>query len=159
MNLARAGILAVALATEAAAGATNVPRPRRRSVRRLPSAPLRCAPPSPGASSAPTLTRAQASCAGSAPSRSALISASVWPYWSQASSSSPRKESPSETPSPEPVSAQAEGLLYYALVGAIEVGLVRAAEDALTVLRQASQPLGPMGAAWLAQQERRLDQA
>jgi hypothetical protein len=46
---------------------------------------------------------------------------------------------------PEPVSAQAERLLYYALVGAIKAGLVRTAEDALTVLRQASQPLGPMG--------------
>ena len=45
---------------------------------------------------------------------------------------------------PEPVSAQAERLLYYALVGAIEAGLVRTAEDALTVLRQASQPLGPL---------------
>jgi hypothetical protein len=59
---------------------------------------------------------------------------------------------------PEPVSAQAERLLYYALVGALEAGLVRTAEDALTVLRQASQPLGPMGADWFAQQERRLDQ-
>jgi hypothetical protein len=58
---------------------------------------------------------------------------------------------------PEPVSAQAERLLYYALVGAVEAGLVRTAEDALTGLRQASQPLGPMGAEWLAQQERRLD--
>ena len=47
---------------------------------------------------------------------------------------------------PEPVSAQAERLLYYALVGALEAGLVRTAEDALTVLRRASQPLGPMGA-------------
>jgi hypothetical protein len=47
---------------------------------------------------------------------------------------------------PEPVSAQAERLLYYALVGALEAGLVRTAEDTLTVLRQASQPLGPMGA-------------
>ena len=37
---------------------------------------------------------------------------------------------------PEPVSAQAERLLYYALVGAIEAGLVRTAEDALTVLRE-----------------------
>src|SRR5688572_13553260 len=60
---------------------------------------------------------------------------------------------------PEPVSAQAERLLYFALVGALEAGLVRTAEDALTVLRQASQPLGPMGAEWLAQQERRLDKA
>jgi len=58
---------------------------------------------------------------------------------------------------PEPVSAQAERLLYFALVGAIEAGLVRTAEDALTVLRQASQPLGPMGAEWLAQQERGLE--
>jgi hypothetical protein len=51
---------------------------------------------------------------------------------------------------------QAERLLYYALVGALEAGLVRTAEDALTVLRQASQPLGPMGAEWLARQERDL---
>ena len=58
---------------------------------------------------------------------------------------------------PEPVSAQAERLLYYALVGAIEAGLVRTAEDVLTVLRQASQPLGPMGAEWLKRQERRLE--
>jgi hypothetical protein len=61
-------------------------------------------------------------------------------------------------PGPEPVSAEAERLLYYALVGALEAGLIRTAEDALTVLRQASAPLGPMGADWLAQQERRLDQ-
>ena len=57
---------------------------------------------------------------------------------------------------PEPVSAQAERLLYFALVGALEAGLVRTAEDALTVLRQASQPLGPMGAEWLKRQERDL---
>jgi hypothetical protein len=56
----------------------------------------------------------------------------------------------------ESVSAQAERLLYYALVGALEAGLVRTAEDALTVLRQASAPLGPMGAEWLARQEREL---
>ena len=56
----------------------------------------------------------------------------------------------------EPVSAQAERLLYYALVGALEAGLVRTAEDALTVLRQASQPLGPMGAEWLQRQEQDL---
>ena len=55
---------------------------------------------------------------------------------------------------PEPVSAHAEPLLYFALVGALEAGLVPTAEDALTVLRQASQPLGPMGAEWLARQER-----
>ena len=46
---------------------------------------------------------------------------------------------------PESVGAQAERLLYFALVGALEVGLVRTAEDVLTVLRQASAPLGPMG--------------
>jgi hypothetical protein len=56
----------------------------------------------------------------------------------------------------ESMSVQAERLLYYALVGAIEAGLVRTAEDALTVLRQASQPLGPMGAEWLRRQERDL---
>ena len=33
---------------------------------------------------------------------------------------------------PEPVSAQPERLLYFALVGALEAGLVRTAEDALT---------------------------
>jgi hypothetical protein len=54
------------------------------------------------------------------------------------------------------MSAQAERLLYYALVGALEAGLVRTAEDALTVPRQASQPLGPMGAEWLQRQERDL---
>ena len=60
-------------------------------------------------------------------------------------------------PDPEPVSAQAERLLYFALVGALEAGLVRTAEDALTVLRQASQPLGPMGGDWLQRQERGLE--
>ena len=59
----------------------------------------------------------------------------------------------------EPVSAQAERLLDCAWVGAIEAGLVRTAKDALTVLRQGSQPLRAMGAEWLAQPERRLDQA
>ena len=54
-------------------------------------------------------------------------------------------------------SAQPERLLHYALVGALEAGLVRTAEDALTALRQASQPLGPMGAGWLERQERRLE--
>ena len=56
----------------------------------------------------------------------------------------------------ESMSVKAERLLYCALVGALEAGLVRTAEDALTVLRQASQPLGPMGAEWLEQQEREL---
>ena len=57
----------------------------------------------------------------------------------------------------ESASAEAERLLYFALVGALESGLVRTAEDALTVLRQASQPLGPMGAEWLKRQERGLE--
>jgi len=57
---------------------------------------------------------------------------------------------------PEPVSAQAERLLYLALVSAIEAGLVGTAQDGLTVLRQASQPLGPMGAEWLKRQARGL---
>jgi hypothetical protein len=42
------------------------------------------------------------------------------------------------------------------LLGALEAGLVRTAEDALTVLRQASQPLGPMRAERLQRQEREL---
>ena len=58
--------------------------------------------------------------------------------------------------SPETPSAEAKRLLYYALAGAIEAGLVRTAEDVLKVLRQASQPLGPMGAEWLKRQEREL---
>jgi hypothetical protein len=41
-------------------------------------------------------------------------------------------------------------------MGALEAGLVRTAEDAFTVLRQASQPLGPMGEEWLKRQEREL---
>jgi hypothetical protein len=57
---------------------------------------------------------------------------------------------------PESASAQAERMLYLALLGAIEAGLVRTMQDALTVLRQASKPLGPMGADWLRLQERLL---
>jgi hypothetical protein len=45
---------------------------------------------------------------------------------------------------------------YFALVGALEAGLVRTAEDTLIVLRQESQPLGPMSAEWLKRQERDL---
>jgi hypothetical protein len=59
-------------------------------------------------------------------------------------------------PDLEPDSAQAERLLCFARVGALEAGLVRTAEGGLTVLRQASQPLGPIGAEWLARQERDL---
>jgi hypothetical protein len=57
---------------------------------------------------------------------------------------------------PESASAQVERVLYVALLGAIEAGLVRTMEDAVTVLRQASKPLGPMGDDWLKLQERLL---
>ena len=53
-------------------------------------------------------------------------------------------------------SAEAERHVYYALVGAMEEGLLQTAEHVLTVLRQAHAPLGPMGEAWLKQQERDL---
>lgn len=55
-----------------------------------------------------------------------------------------------------PISALAERLPYYDLVIAIEAGLGRMAQDALTALREASQPLGPMGEEWLRRQERDL---
>jgi hypothetical protein len=42
-------------------------------------------------------------------------------------------------------------------LGALEAGLVRAMEDAITVLRQASRPLRPMGDEWFQAQERLLD--
>ena len=38
----------------------------------------------------------------------------------------------------------------------MEEGLVQTAEHVLTVLRQASAPLGPMGEEWLKRQERGL---
>jgi hypothetical protein len=57
---------------------------------------------------------------------------------------------------PETPSAQAERHLYLALLGALEVGLVRTVEDSLAVLHHASQPLGPMGAEWLEAQKREL---
>jgi hypothetical protein len=44
--------------------------------------------------------------------------------------------------------------LLFALVGALDAGLVRTMEDAITVLRQASEPLGPMGEEWLKLRER-----
>jgi hypothetical protein len=68
----------------------------------------------------------------------------------------PKLEVPRERT--ESASAQAEGMLYLALLGAIEAGLVRTMEDAVAVLKQASAPLGPMGAEWLQAQERLLDQ-
>jgi hypothetical protein len=53
----------------------------------------------------------------------------------------------------ESPSAEAERLLYFGLVGAMEEGLVETAEHVLTVLRQAHAPLGPMGEAWLKQRD------
>ena len=54
------------------------------------------------------------------------------------------------------VSAEAERILYFALMSAIDAGLIRTMEDALKVLRHASQPLGPIGAEWLERQEQKL---
>src|SRR5262245_39475102 len=52
----------------------------------------------------------------------------------------------------ESSSAEAERILYFALMSAIDAGLMKTMEDALKVLRHASQPLGPMGAEWLERQ-------
>jgi len=57
----------------------------------------------------------------------------------------------------ESSSAEAERLLYFTLMSAIDDGLVRTLEDALKVLRHASQPLGPMGAEWLERLARALE--
>jgi hypothetical protein len=56
----------------------------------------------------------------------------------------------------ESSSAEAERILYFTLMSAIDAGLIRTMEDALKVLRHASQPLGPMGAEWLERQARTL---
>ena len=58
----------------------------------------------------------------------------------------------------ESASARAERLVYFALLGAMEAGLVRTMKDAMSVLRRASAPLGPMGEEWLQAQEARLDE-
>jgi hypothetical protein len=60
--------------------------------------------------------------------------------------------------SKESTSTRAERLVYFALLGALEAGLVRTMKDAVTVLRRASAPLGPMGEEWLKEQEARLDE-
>jgi hypothetical protein len=54
----------------------------------------------------------------------------------------------------ESSSAEAERLLYFTLMSAIDAGLIRTMEDVLRVLRHASQSLGPMG--WLERQARAL---
>jgi hypothetical protein len=56
----------------------------------------------------------------------------------------------------EPPSAEALHLLYDALTGVLEASLIQAMKDVLTLLRQASMPLGPMGTEWLARQERAI---
>ena len=55
----------------------------------------------------------------------------------------------------ESASDEAHRVLYFGRrTSAIEAGLVRTMEDVLSVLRQASQPLAPMGAEWLERQAR-----
>jgi len=54
----------------------------------------------------------------------------------------------------ESSSAEAERILYFTLMSAIDAGLIKAMEDAVKVLRHASQPLGPMGAGCLERQAR-----
>ena len=56
----------------------------------------------------------------------------------------------------ESSSAEAERILYYTLMSAIDAGLIKAMEDALKVLHHASRPLGPMGAEWLERQAQKL---
>jgi len=56
----------------------------------------------------------------------------------------------------ESSSAEAERILYFTLMSAIDAGLIKTMEDALQVLRHASQPLGPMGLKWLERQEQKL---
>jgi hypothetical protein len=56
----------------------------------------------------------------------------------------------------ESSSAEAERILYFTLVSAIDAGLIKTLEDALRILRHASQPLGPMGAEWLERQAQSL---
>ena len=52
----------------------------------------------------------------------------------------------------ESPSAEAERIVYFTLMSAIDAGLIRTMKDAVKVLRHASQPLGPMGAEWLERQ-------
>jgi hypothetical protein len=61
-----------------------------------------------------------------------------------------------EYPTKPGESGGAEALLCFTLMSAIDAGLIRTMEDALRILQQASQSLGPMGAEWLERQERAL---
>jgi len=56
----------------------------------------------------------------------------------------------------ESSSAEAKRIIYFTLISAFDAGLIKAMEDAVKVLRHASQPLGPMGAEWLERQEQKL---
>src|SRR5262249_10229053 len=57
----------------------------------------------------------------------------------------------------ESSSAEAERILYFTLMSAIDAGLMKTMEDALEVMRHASQPLGPIGVEWLERQARALE--
>jgi len=54
------------------------------------------------------------------------------------------------------IEREAERILYFTLMSTIDAGLIRTMEDAVKVLRHASQPLGPMGAEWFERQEQTL---
>jgi hypothetical protein len=58
-------------------------------------------------------------------------------------------QQPKESPRSGP-----QRVLYFTLASALAAGLICTMEDVLTVLREARQPLGPMGEEWLARQER-----
>ena len=56
----------------------------------------------------------------------------------------------------ESSSAEAERILYFTLMSAIDAGLIKTMEDAVKVLRDVSKPLVPMGMEWLERQARTL---
>src|SRR5262245_3731069 len=57
---------------------------------------------------------------------------------------------------PEGASGEAIRDLHFTLTATLELALTRTLQDVLTILRHASQPLGPMGDEWLKLQERAL---
>ena len=57
----------------------------------------------------------------------------------------------------ESSSAEAERILYYTLMSALDTGLIKAMEDAVKVLHHTSQSLGPMSVEWLERQARALE--
>ena len=56
----------------------------------------------------------------------------------------------------ESQSGKTERIVYVRLLTAIDDGLIRTMEDALRVLRHASQPVGPIGEEWSERQARLL---